>query len=326
MHPSYAGLIGSSLLSVAAAAAGAAQGAPERIVQAQMRNVAFHVDSTTVLSIHYARGALRRTAPEHPAYLDDKHSFVLDLDTARIGISPAALSQVLNRYTFNYPGSPLRKLVMTIDHGRLRQHGRMRGISFDVVGELSLTADGDLRLHPTTIKAVGIKVGGLMKFFGLSLEKLVDTERARGVRIERDDFILSPTKLLPPPAVDGRLGAFELPDSEIVLIFHPSADRKVQPLTPPVAEPGNYMFFRHGVLRFGKLTMDDTDLLIQDADRRDWFDFWLDRYNDQLVAGSSRNTRDHGLIVQMPDWRVVGQAVGRSGGHAVGRSDGRAVN
>ena len=73
-----------------------------------MRNVAFHVDSTTVLAIHYARGTLRRTAPDHPAYLDDKHSFVLDLDTARIGISPAALSQVLNRYTFNYPGSPLR--------------------------------------------------------------------------------------------------------------------------------------------------------------------------------------------------------------------------
>jgi hypothetical protein len=308
MHPLYAGLIGSSLLSAAVPTVGAAQGAPERIVQAQMRNVAFHVDSTTVLSIHYARGALRRTAPEHPAYLDDKHSFVLDLDTARIGISPAALSQVLNRYTFNYPGSPLRKLAITIDHGRLRQQGRMRGISFDVVGELSLTPEGDLRLHPTTIKAVGIKVGGLMKFFGLSLEKLVNTERARGVRIDHDDFILSPTKLLPPPSVDGRLGAFELPDSEIVLIFRPPADHKVQPLTPPVAEPGNYMFFRHGVLRFGKLTMDDTDLLIQDADRRDWFDFWLDRYNDQLVAGSSRNTRDHGLIVQMPDWKAVGRA------------------
>jgi hypothetical protein len=306
MCPLYAGLIGLGLLS-AAAAAGAAQAAPERVVQAQMRNVAFHVDSTTVLAIHYARGALRRTAPEHPAYLDDKNSFVLDLDTARFGISPAALSQVLNRYTFNYLGSPLRKLVMTIDHGRLRQHGRMRGISFDVVGELSLTDNGELRLHPTTIKAVGIKVGGLMKFFGLNLEKLVDTDRARGVRIERDDFILSPTKLLPSPAVDGRLGAFELSDNEIVLIFHPPDGRKVQPLTPPVAQPGNYMFFRQGVLRFGKLTMDDTDLLIQDADRRDWFDFWLDRYNDQLVAGSSRNTRDHGLIVQMPDWKTVGR-------------------
>ncbi len=53
-----------------------------RCLYASMRNVSFHVDSTTVLAIHYARGALRRTAPEHPAFLDDKHSFVLDLDTA----------------------------------------------------------------------------------------------------------------------------------------------------------------------------------------------------------------------------------------------------
>ena len=177
-----------------------------------------------------------------------------------------------------------------------------------MVGDLSLTPEGDLRLHPTSVKAVGIKVGGLMEFFGLRLEKLVNTDRARGVRIDGDDFILSPTQLLPPPAVDGRLGAVELTDQEIVQIFRPPDGRAAKALAPPV-KAENYMFFRGGVLRFGKLTMDDTDLLIVDANQRDPFDFWLDRYNDQLVAGSSRNTRDHGLIVQMPDWRTVGQAV-----------------
>jgi hypothetical protein len=211
---------------------------------------------------------------------------------------------VLNRYTFAYPGSPLRKLVLTIDHGRLRQHGLMHGLSFDVVGELSLTPEGDLRLHPTSIKAVGIKVGGLMKFFGLRLEKLVNTDRAKGVRIDRDDFILSPTQLLPPPAVAGRVGGVELAENEIVLTFRPPDGHAAKALTPPV-KAENYMFFRGGVLRFGKLTMDDTDLLIVDANQRDVFDFWLDRYNDQLVAGGSRNTRDHGLIVEMPDWKTV---------------------
>ena len=82
MHPVCAGILGSSLLAGAMWTAAAGQAAPERTVQAQMRNVAFHVDSTAVLAIHYARG--------------DKHSFVLDLDTARIGISPAALGLVLN--------------------------------------------------------------------------------------------------------------------------------------------------------------------------------------------------------------------------------------
>jgi hypothetical protein len=281
-----------------------------------MRNVAFHVDSTIVLDLRYARGRLRRTVAAHPAYLDDKHSFVLELDSARIGVSPSALSQLLNRYTFAYPGSPLRKLSITIEHGRIRQRGSLRGISFDVLGDLSLTPDGQLRLHPTTIKAVGIRVGGLMKFFGLNLQKMVNTAQARGVRIEKDDFLLSPTKLLPPPLVEGHVGHVEVNDSEIVQVFRPAGEPRADPLTPPLPKAENYMFFRGGVLRFGKLTMDDTDLMIEDADPRDPFDFWLDRYNEQLVAGTSRNTRDHGLIVEMPDFgklrkKVSGQVSGK---------------
>ena len=308
MRRRYAGLRWTLLLTAGLPTIGRAQAARDRSVQVQMRNVAFHVDSTIVLDIDYARGRLRPSAPDHPPYLDDKHSFVLELDSARIGVSPAALSGILNRYTFAYPGSPLRKLTVTIDHGRLRQHGLMRGISFDVLGDLSLTPEGDLRLHPTTIKAVGIKVGGLMKFFGLNLQKLVNTQRARGVRIDKDDFLLSPAELLPPPTVEGRVGRVEVNDSQIVQVFRPTGGRAAEPLTPPLPKARNYMFFRGGVLRFGKLTMDDTDLFIEDADPRDPFDFWLDRYNEQLVAGHSRNTRDHGLIVDMPDFAKVAGA------------------
>jgi hypothetical protein len=298
------------LLALVAPTAAVAQAAPDHLVQVQMRNVAFHVDSTIVLDIAYARGRLKRVAPDHPPYLDDKRSFVLALDTARIGISPAALSGLLNRYTFAYPGSPLRRLTITIEHGRLRQHGTMRGISFDLLGDLSLTPEGELRLHPATIKAVGIKVGGLMKFFGLSLQKLVNTERARGVRIEGDDLVLSPTRLLPPPAVEGRVGRVEVTDSEIVQTFRPADGHAPDPLVLPIPKTPNYMFFRGGVLRFGKLTMDDTDLFIEDAAPEDPFDFWLDRYNDQLVGGGSRNTRDHGLIVVMPDFAKLGHRGG----------------
>ena len=305
MRWTYAGVHWTMLLAVALPAAAGAQAAAGRMVQVQMRNVAFHVDSTIVLDIRYARGQLRRVSPDRLPYLDDKRSFVLELDTARIGVSPAALSGLLNRYTFAYPGSPLRKLTVTIEHGQIRQRGRLRGISFDVLGDLSLTPEGDLRLHPTDIKAVGIKVGGLMKLFGLSLQKLVDTERARGVRIEKDDFLLSPTGLLPPPRVEGHVARVEVTDSEIVQVFRPPAGRAADSLTLPLPNVTNYMFFRGGVLRFGKLTMDDTDLMIEDAEPADPFDFWLDRYNDQLVAGGSRNTRDHGLIVRMPDFAKV---------------------
>jgi hypothetical protein len=288
--------------------AGAAQSASGAVgaVQVQMRNVEFHLDSSVVLDLRFLRGELHRSDRARPAFLDDKHSFTLAIDSARIGITPASLSDLLNRYTFAYPGSPLRKLTITIDHGRLRQHGLMHGISFTVVGDLTLTPEGELRLHPASIKAAGIKVGGLMKFFGVHLQKLVNTSQARGVRIERDDFLLSPAELLPPPRVAGRVAAVEVTDSEIVQTFRPESGRTApELLRPPVPKAENYMFFRRGVLRFGKLTMDATDLMIVDANPRDPFDFFLDHYNAQLVAGYSKNTADHGLIVTMPDWKAV---------------------
>jgi hypothetical protein len=282
---------------------GWAQAQAEKEVAVQMQHVDFHVDSGIVLHIRYLRGALQPVSPDRSPYFDEKDSFVLGIDTARIAITPSGLSDLLNHYTFAYPGSPLRHLKITIEKGLLKQQGTMRGISFTMVGELTLTPEGELRLHPSSIKAVGIGVGGLMKFLGIHLEKLVKLKGARGVRIQKNDFFLSPPDLLPPPLVKGHVGALEVTDSIIVLGFQPQTGRALRPLIIPQPKPENYMYYRGNVLRFGKLTMHDTDLLIMDAEPEDPFDFFLDQYNAQLVAGYSKNTPDHGLVVTMPDYR-----------------------
>jgi hypothetical protein len=274
-------------------------------VQVQMHQVHFRIDSAIVLQIEDLRGKL--LPGEHPGhpYFDDKLSFVLGIDTAQIAIGTNDLARLLNRYTFAYRGSPLKSLKLKIEDGRLRQEGRLRGISFTVVGELSATSSGEIRLHPTSVKALGIPVDGLMKMFGLQLQKLVDLRKARGVRLEKDDFILTPSELLPPPRVRGTIAAVELRDSSIVQVFRPDSAARVQPLRVPREKGENYMFFRGGILRFGKLTMTGADLEIIDADPSDPFDFYLDHYNKQLVAGFDKNTPDHGLIVTMPDFEEL---------------------
>ena len=281
-------------------------------VQVQMRHVDFHVDSSIVLRIGYLRGELQPTAPDRSPDFDDKHSFVLGIDSAQIGISPRGLSDLLNRYAFAYPGASLRKLTITIENGRLKQKGELRGISFSVVGDLSLTPEGELRLHPISTKAAGIGVGGLMKFFGLHLEKLVKVKEGRGVRIDGNDFLLSPTELLPPPVVKGRIVAVEVRDSEIVQVFRTASKAPIRSLAVPDPKAPNYMYYQGGVLRFGKLTMRRTDLLIVDAVPSDAFDFFLDQYNAQLVAGYSKNTPNHGLIVVMQDYRRTPPLRGRA--------------
>jgi len=47
--------------------------------------------------------------------------------------------------------------------------------------------------------------------------------------------------------------------------------------------------------------MTDTDLELVDEDPRDPFDFSVDHWNDQLVAGYSKNTPNRGLKAHMPD-------------------------
>ena len=79
-----------------------------------------------------------------------------------------------------------------------------------------------------------------------------------------------------------------------------SVKRKVR--TFAAKQTGNYLAFRHGDLRFGKLTMRDSDLIMIDMDPRDPFDFYLDHYQDQLVAGYTKSTPAFGLRAYARDY------------------------
>jgi len=84
------------------------------------------------------------------------------------------------------------------------------------------------------------------------------------------------------------------------------ADRLVQVFGKGAAaaarQSGNYIWFRGASIRFGRLTMSNADLKLIDMDPKDPFDFYSEHYNDQLVAGYSKNTPDHALRTYMPDY------------------------
>jgi len=55
-------------------------------------------------------------------------------------------------------------------------------------------------------------------------------------------------------------------------------------------------------MQFGKLTMHDSDLTMIDMEPRDPFDFFLDHYQDQLVAGYTKSTPQYGLRAYFRDY------------------------
>ena len=279
-------------------------------VQVQMRNVALHVDSTTVVRIVALRGELISTSANRPPVFDDPRSFKVRVDSGEIAVDANGLTQLLNRYLFSYKGSPLRDLKVTTDGAQLKIEGELRKgvpIPFSMTAQPSVLPDGMLRLHPAKVKTLGVPTKRLMELFGVELDNLISLKKANGARIDGDDFVLDPAALLPPPRIEGHLQSVRVDGDRIVQRFGPG---RLPALKPPDPQAANYMYYAGGVLKFGKLTMTDTDMQLIDDNPRDPFDFSQERYNDQLVAGYSKNTAALGLKVYMPDYHRVAKPRG----------------
>jgi hypothetical protein len=273
-------------------------------VESEMRNVDFHVDDQVILNISYLRGQLRGTRANEPPWFDDPTSFDIAIDSAVVAITPSSLTALLNKYVFNYPGADIKKLNVRVEGSQLVQTGvldKAINLPFTIKSQLSVTPDGRLRLHPTSVRVGGIGVRRLMGMLGIELENMVKVRAGRGVEIDKDDFILNPEMLLPPPRIKSRVRSVQVVNGQVIQTLASRTPRTVPKLLP-AQRVRNYMFYQGRVLRFGKLTMQATDLQIVDADQKDPFDFFLARLNDQLTAGWSRNLTDYGLVTTMPDF------------------------
>jgi hypothetical protein len=272
-------------------------------VQAQMHNVMYHFTDNVWVHLINVGGSLVPTTPGHYPIFDDKNSFELHIAAAEITMDPQSLANVMNTHVFSAKDAPLKDISVSIEKGGLKVKGKLHNkgdIGFETEGQLSATSDGKIRLHAEKIRALHLPVKGLMDLFGVDIADLIKSGKVRGVQTEKDDLILDPAEILPPPRLAGKISDIHLDGNNIVLIF---GDPKNYAWAKVPAQ--NYMAFRGNRLQFGKLLMTDTDMLLVDPDPRDAFDFYLDRYKDQLIAGYSKTTPTFGLRVYMVDFNKL---------------------
>lgn len=103
--------------------------------------------------------------------------------------------------------------------------------------------------------------------------------------------------ILPPPRISGKVTAIHLEANNIVQTF---GDPKKFTWAKIPAQ--NYMAYTGSKLQFGKLLMNDADMILIDPAPQDPFDFYLDHYMDQLVSGYVKMTPQNGLRVYMTDY------------------------
>ena len=284
-------------------------------VATRMRNVNLHIGQGVELLIDDLNGRMLNRVSGKPPAFDDLDSYVLNIDAARVSMTAASLTNLMNNYVFAYPGAPLTRLKLTIENGELTQSGTLRkgiGIPFTMHASVAATKEGKIRLHPTAMKAAGAIPKRLLDFFGLTLDRLITLAPGSPITIDGDDLLLDPERLLPPPRIHGHLTNVAIDKGRLIEYFG-DVEAARHGVAPPNRTGSNYMYFRGGTLRFGKLTMEDTDLLLVDANPKGPFEFSPQKYNDQLVAGYSKNTPTHGLIVYMPSLNDLPRAA-TSGG------------
>ena len=269
-----------------------------------MRNVLYHFSDAVVVHIETLNGEVVPTGEYKFPIFDDNKSFNIEISSGKIAIDTVSLANVFNSYVFAGANAPLKDISVTMENNRLKIKGKLHtkgDIPFETDGVLTPTRDGKIRLHTEKIKALHVSVKGLMDLFNVQIADFVKTGKIPGVATDQNDLILDLSDILPAPHIRGKVTAIRFEGNTLVQTFG-SDNKSVKYL-----RIGNYMSYRGNTLRFGKLTMDDADLILIDMDPGDPFDFYLDHYKEQISAGYAKITPSFGLRVFVKDFNKLHQ-------------------
>jgi hypothetical protein len=270
-------------------------------VEVDMRNVDLHITAQINLHIRHLRGRFVAAGTRPAPYLDDPGSYTVMVDTGEVAVDLPSLNAIVGGALERAHSNVRRVEISVDDNGELRQTGVLKkGISvpFDMKASVGVTPDGLIRIHTESVKGFGVPVNPLLKLLRLQTDDLIRVDPGHGIRVEGSDLLLDVSQLLPPPGFHGKLTAVRVDRNALIQVFGAGEPRPIS----AAATAKNHIYWRGGQLAFGKLTMADTDLELVDEDPRDAFDFSVDRWNEQLVAGYSKTSADRGLRAHMPDY------------------------
>lgn len=279
-----------------------AEGPKTQPVQVTMKNVMYHYTAPSAVHIVKLEGHLLPTKPGSIVVFDDLNSFTVAIASAEVSVNCNSLAQVLNQNVLSSKEAPIRDLAIENKNNQLLAKGKLKegDVPFEMTGTLSVNSDGRVRLHAEHIKAVKVSVKGLMDLLGMNLSKLIGTKKVPGLDVDKDDLILDPEQLLPPPRIQGKLTAIHLRGSDIVQLFG-----SPQGANLAAKQPGNFIALRSGEVRFDTVTVRDGKVTLIDMDPGDPFDFYLDHLAEQIAAGYAKTTPQFGLRVYARDYNKL---------------------
>ncbi len=272
-----------------------------------LSNVFLRVDPEIGAQITRLEGRLEPKRSGDPVIFDDVRSFVFNIYNGQLSIDAANISRLKNKYTFNYPDSPLKDIQINFSPGRISMKGKMKQViwvPFEMEGTLQPAQEGTLVMIPDAIRVAGIPVKGLMDAIGLQTSKLLKIAAERGVQLQGNNILLDCTKLFPPPQIQGRIAAVDIQDNRLTLMF--DNQQRIPKRLPPDTNARNYMYVYGGNVLIMNELQRGAELQMVDMKPTDSFDFFMNEYRRHLRAGYVKVVNDLGtLITLMPDYPLI---------------------
>lgn len=276
------------------------QAAPnEQAPTVELANVLFRYSPQLTIHVLRLRGKLQPTQGYDAPSFNDANSFVIASDAAEIRLTTAELAALMNSWLLASPKAQLKDIRIDTSGGRLVISGTMKKgvhVPFRATAAVGLASDNRIRIAVQGMKVGRLPVKGLLETFGLSLDDLISQKGLKGMSIDGDSFLIDPQTAFPPPQIRARVSSVQVVPGALVLLLGQGAPTLDHP-------PGrNYIAIRGGNIRYGKEEMFDSDLVMIDSTPADPFEFYLNRYWCQMVAGNIKVTPRRGLRILTPDF------------------------
>jgi hypothetical protein len=244
---------------------------------------------------------------------DDIKSFMMKVHNASVLISPRTLEGMFNESVFNYPGSNLRDLKVTISQGennkneagdnRIQLNGSLKyflWIPFEMDTDLKVDRKSNtLVISVKTLKVFGfIPATWLIDFNPFNLQKLLPLPPNKHLTISKNLMMVKPFGLFPPPRLDGQMTDIRVTPRLIQLQFS-GTDPAFSNI--PQAGASNYIYLQGGNAQFGRIRMLDAQAQVLDKNESNYFSFSLLGYLNYLPLSQVQLLDSGGAVLRMPD-------------------------
>ena len=288
--------------------------ARDRVIHIHMQSVLFRVMNDVVLEVDGLDGVIAPSRKNEAVSLDDKNSFSLEVQKATTSISSMDLAALANDFILPRSKTPLKNLSLTFNPDQSIQvkgeFHKLVDVPFSGKASLQVTPDGNMRMHLANMTVAGVIHQDALNFLGIKVSSVAKPKRKQSFQIVENDIIFPIDQMFPPPQVTGKLHDINISGDKLNLIFGTGKQERGQEQSAsekPSVTSGSYIYFRGGTMKFALLTMTPANLelvpLKPDLHKR--FEFSVDQYYQQLVAGYSKSLPNKGLLVYMADDRDI---------------------